>query len=652
MNPTRRPRTSRGFLIAAAVLILCVGLLWGFPPVGVVLSVGAGAILAPWGRGLGERVIVSTVVAAATVAIIFVVLSAGGWSIAPIGWRFLVTFALVVELGCLRVKRSAPVWPTVRLGDGLGLVAATVLLAALAIPYASASLAHTLSTLLTWWDHSSHLPMFSQVMRAGSWNFASLGSDVMFDVYPMLHVSLWSVGEWAGGIGPATPGLDLVQPYVAWYSLTGALVAALLVWSADLIARALTRGDELGLRRRATPWAAALVAVWALFGTLATMIDFAFVNFLLGSALTISAVAVGMRSEAATRRLGWFTMPLAAIAVAYLYPPMAGGVAVGVAVMLIVVARSRRDRLWPAIALTIVCLAAAVPAIRIITEPFAGRSAGAIQGGIPFVEVWAGIVLPLAVLVVLLRWRRRVGTPVTVALLGPVLTGTAVALLFAAQSLVSGNPLSDSYYTKKILYGLLLLSLPIGAAMAARLVARVSFTANPARSRRQLAVGLALLTACGVAVVAASVLSTSGTSWLPSGIASLQQRVHSLSQPPTSGLVEITAVRNPSNAPWTTVTYLWPTDDPGKWPHGPIVEAGRTTTGIGSLLTWAHSRAIDATAGNVDADTPVELLSRSLAMHPEMSIRVVVPDADMAADLDLVVAEFGPNRVQVIVAQP
>ena len=639
-------------VVAIVALIACVATLWGVPPVGVALSAGVGVVLAPWGRRLGERVIVSTVVSAATVAVIFVVLSAGGWSIAPPGWRWLITVALLLELGLLRVRRSAPIWPAVRLDDGLGLVASTVVLASLAIPYVNASLAHVLSTLLTWWDHSSHLPMFSQVMRAGSWNFSSLGPDIMFDVYPMLHVSLWSVGEWASGAGPETPGLDLVQPYVAWYSLTGALVAALLVWSAGLVARALTRGDDARVRRSAVPWAAGLVAVWAVLGTLATMVDFAFVNFLLGSSLTIAAVAVSMRSEAATRRLGWFTLPLAAVSVAYLYPPMAGGIAVALVLMLIVVARTRRDRLWPAVGLTLACLVAALPAVRIITEPFAGRSAGAIQGGIPYVEIAAGILVPIVVIVVLLCWRRRVGTMVTLALLCPVVVSSAVAGLFAAQSLASGNPLSDSYYTKKMVYSLLLLSLPIAAAAAARWATRACAAWSGERPGRFAGFLAASFVVSSVVVVGASVLSTSTTSWLPAGIASLQERVHSLAQAPTSGLVEIRAAENPSDAPWTTVTYLWPTDDTGKWPHGPIVEAGRTTTGIASVLTWAHNRAIEDTAGNGDAVTPAGLLSRALADHPEMSIRVVVPDADMASDLAIVAAEFGPDRVQVIVAQP
>ncbi|MSV72421.1 MAG: hypothetical protein F2881_03805, partial [Actinobacteria bacterium] len=65
-----------GRRLATALLVAALLMLWLWPPGGVVACVAAGAIFAPWGRGVGERVIISCVVGMAAVGAVMVVLSA------------------------------------------------------------------------------------------------------------------------------------------------------------------------------------------------------------------------------------------------------------------------------------------------------------------------------------------------------------------------------------------------------------------------------------------------------------------------------------------------------------------------------------------------------------------------------------------------
>ena len=651
----------RGSRVAIASLIVVAVALWLLPPIGMVLTAGFGVVLAPWGRRLGERVILSVLAASALVAAIFVAMTATGWILPPLGWRALLTALLLAEIAALFTRRSAPVWPVVRGDDAAGLVAGTLFLLIYYGVYAFANTEHTLNGLLAWWahgevphDHSSHLPMFHQVMAAQSWDFSALSPDLLFTVYPMLHVSLWSVGEWAAGVDPLTPGLDLVRPYAAWTGLTAALAAAVLAWSAGLATRAFAgKRTDRSIVALAAVLAAATTGLWCLLGSMGSMVDFAAGGYLAAAALTIGAVTVSVRSRAALRRIGWFALPLAGLSVAYVYPTLAAGLVLPGLVVVLALARWRRLMLIGFIALTVACGAVAWPALRAVTDSTKPGPWGTLTGGLPAFEYWPAVVLTALVLItVTLRWRIP-GRLVSVGMVGPLLAAAGMALMFGVESERNGLAFGNSYYTNKMVYSLLLAVVPLATALAAGWAAQ----RMPAVGSQRRTIGIVL--AAVVIFVAVAEVSTltarpgvgGGTLALPAGIAALQARSDAVTRDPVVGDVVVAAARNPSADGFTTVTWI-PVDRSVTGIRSEYVNmfAGRTANGLNNFATKGFERY------NVTVDTilrtkePVASLQFVMRTAPELKLTLVVPDQATADTLAPAVNEFGADRLRVIVA--
>ena len=650
----RRPNAQA---VASVVVMATVLLLWLAPSAGVVATAVVMFTLAPWGRGLGERAVITTVVVSGAIAIQFAAMTATGVVLVPVGWRLLVTGCLLLVGILLWSKRSAPVWPTLDLVDVIGLVVAGSVVALMGIPFLGLSAARTLGVLLKWWDHSSHLPMFSQVLQSRSWSFSTLGDGAFFDRYPMLHVSIWSVGQWLTGDTAVSGGLGLVQPYVAWSVLTTALSAALLVWASGLLGRTVGGGALPQFHRRAIPvFAAAMTGTWCLVGTLTTMADYAFVNFLLAAALCSSAVAVSVRSRAAMTRVGWFVMPLSVVTLAYLYPPVAGGAAVVSIVVLVQVGRHRRDRLIPMIGISAICLIAASPSMKFLSQPFHGRDPGSISGIIPAFEVWFVLLLVPIVIALLVRWRRHIGTSVAFAMALPLLVTSGVAVGFAAQAVASGIALDLSYYTLKIVYALLLIIVPLASALGARVLLMVLAAVT---NRRSLgALGFLLPTAI-FAVVVATLFSVaapprgvlSGTLAIPS-ISELNLRMAARETSLDGGRVTAYAALHASDQHWTTVPIIFPDRGNSLYLSVETIEAARIATGLGSVNTSRGDAALNLIFNAASKRPPLRSLEKLLHSEPTVAIRFVVSSREISNVFLPLLHEFGPRRIQILVATP
>lgn len=650
--------TPAGPAVAVALLLAATALLWILPPLGLVMSLALGPVLAPWGRRLGERVVVSTVVVAGSVAVAFAAAQTLGWSQPPLLWRAALTAALLAEAAVIargsfagvgperHPGRRAPVWPALGWGDAIGLLAGSAVTVAMVGPYLLAPVSSALTALLEGWDHSSHLPMFVQVMHAQGWDVRALSDDVMFGVYPMLHAALWSVGEWTAGVDPQTPGTLLVQPYLAWSGLTAGVAAALLVWSAASAARAIRAGAPVGgqvaapARTRAAALGAAFTATWCLLGTFMLMADFAFTNFLLGAAISVAAVVVAAATSGARERLGWFVLPAATVAVAYLYPPLVAGVALAAAVVLVGLLRARSRASVGMIVVGLVCALATVPSTRFLTEPFQGRAVGDIKGGIPDFEAAPAVLLAGAVVLVLLLALRSQPLITRLALAAPLLGGGLVAAYFASQALRSGLPLHESYYTKKVVYALLVASVPLAMALLASVLAPLLPIPADGRAPRRRA---ALLGAAMVGVVAVAVslvsMATAGISGtaeraalppVPPGAWALADRVEHLRLDSQPGTAQIVAARA-SDPDWVTITVVGPHDVP----------AGRMAAGLGGVLTWRANAVMEAAH-----EGPLEL-QRALEDDPSLRVHVVMVDDSDSPDFRGLVSTFGPDRVRL-----
>ena len=646
--------------LATTVLAAALVMLWLWPPGGVVACVAAGTALAPWGRGIGERVIISCVLGTAAISAVMVLLSATNSVIPPIGWRVMLSAVVLGEIACLYVRRSAPTLPRLQVDDAIGLVAGLVFFLVLFGVYATATTAHTITGLLQWWaggelphDHSSHLPMFLQMMRSGGWA-GTASPDLLFAGYPRLHVAVWSAGEWAAGLGAGTPAVDLVRPYVAWSALTAALAAAVLTWSASIAARALMpRRTGSRTRSVAAGIAGTTTALWCLLGSMGSMFDFAAASFLACAALVVGAVTVSVRSRAAMTRLGWFVLPLAGVVAAYVYLPLAAGLllpalAVGVALW-----RWRRRRLVWFVVVGLVCAALAAPALTAITDSVRNAPWGALTGGLPAFEYWPAVVMAAVATLTLALSSRAAGRLVSLALLGPVLSACAVTLYFLVDSVRAGVTIGDSYYTNKMVYALLLAAVPLTAAVVARWTSLRLAKVPPARQ------GTGLVIALVVIVIAVAEISTvtlrpgvgGGVLTRPAGLAAFEARQSAVTRIPLVGDVVLSAAAHPDSDGHTTVTWI------------PVA---RSVTGYRSEYVnmfagrLAHSLAIGSDIAyeryNVTVDTilrtadPVASLGEVLQAAPDLRLTLVVPDQQVADSLAGVVAKFGPERLRLVIA--
>ena len=655
------PSRDSRIVVAVALLLGSVILLWILPAFGVIAAFGCGMLLAPWGRHLGERAIISTIVGAGLVALLFVVMTATGATIPPLGWRGLLTVLLLAELALLRRARSAPVFPRLRADDALGLGTAAVMFALLFVPYATVTVDRILNGLLEFWargeiahDHSSHLPMFAQTVKAQSWALTGLTSNPFFATYPRLHVAIWSVGEWASGVSPSVPGLELVRPYAAWTALTTALSAAILVWSAALAARGLAgKLTDSRVVRLGAGLAAVVMALWCVLGSLALMSDFSASNYLLGAAAVVGGTTVSVRSRAAMTRVGWFVVPTAALMATYLYTPLAICLIIPGVIVLVTVARYRRNRLWWMLALSLLGGIAALPGIRDVTGANVNGAWGTYTGGLPAFEYRPALVSTVLVLLVLLVQRHRAGNRVTVGLIGPLLATLPMLAFFIVQSLRAGLDAGDSYYANKMVYTLLLASFPLLAAIIGNWVAPRIPAAPPQRRFIALTVTVAVV---ALLIGEMSVLTQrpgigGGLLKAPAGYVALQSRITGVTRPPLIGAVTATATLNPSQPGMNTFAYILPRQTIVESPQEyASLFASRTANALATVATVKYEIANGAQEVLMGTADPAATLAVLMRRAPELRETLVVADQATADSLAPLVKEFGPSRIRVIVA--
>ncbi len=447
-------------------------LLWAVPPVGLIAAVVMLALLPPWGRSLTERAVISGVVLAGVVAIVFP--RAGALPITRTTVLLLVSVLLVAMLALRAVPalRSAPI-PRPSVSDVIVLV---LLLAAagwfMAAYVGQSSVSIVSGLFFTGWDNHGHFTTFANtyVEQSGMWSTID-GSTAWNQWYPALQTTLMAMAEqaWSGG---GSDRIALLWPYVQWNAVLFAASLAALAWvGGDMAAR-------IGGRSRAAwtrPLATAFVALFALLGSPALLYNRGFTNFVMGVVLVVVVAWIGARSAHSARTLGWFLVPLGLLAVVALWTPLAIGLVPSGLVVAAALWRYRRGMgiAWLAAAV-VVGGAMAVMQLRAVmgADPEAGagefaQNLGSIDVGMAEFNVGAALAAPVIVVLaaaMLLAQRRR---SLAVAVAGPVLGFFLIAVAFMIAADASGTSRLESYYVLKPLNGVLLAVAPIVAALVA-----------------------------------------------------------------------------------------------------------------------------------------------------------------------------------------
>ena len=272
------------------------------------------------------------------------------------------------------------------------------------------------------------------------------------------------------------PGL--LWPFVQWNAILFALSLAALAWVAgDLAARLGGRDRERWTR----PLATGGFAAFALLGSPALLYNSGFTNFVIGVVVVVVAAYLGARSWRSARTLGWFVVPLAAVAVIGLWTPLALGlVPTGI---FVAIALFRYRRWMGATWLAVTILAAVglgLTQLQAIlgTDPEQSsadisKTFGSVEVGMSSFNAGMAMAAPLIVVLLAVLLIRNRNWPMAVAIAGPVLGAALITLAFVVVTDSAGSSRLQSYYVLKPMNAMLLSVAPIVAALVAVGIARV-----------------------------------------------------------------------------------------------------------------------------------------------------------------------------------
>ena len=502
----------RTWVICAVITLVVIAGVWLLPPVGLVAAAVLLALLPPWGRSIAERAAVSGVVVLGIIAIVFP--RAGATPVTHVSARLLVTLLLLAVLALRLVPRLRGIaLPRVGLVDAIaGLVAvvtgwwAISSTAGRSIPQIVASL------FFSGWDNQGHFTTFANTAVVGSTTWPTGDGSVAWNQwYPSLHTTAWALGQLAGTTTEPTR-MGLVAPYAWWSAMSFAFCLAALTWVAGDLAGRMAAPDR---RRIARPLGAAAFAVFAILGSPAFLFNGGFTNFVMGVTVVVLVSYLSARSLRSAQLLGWFLVPLGALAVIGLWTPLVLGI---VPAGVVVAVALWRLRWWVSVAWLVataviaVVVAVTQSAAILGVEPGAKQadfstSLGAVSTGmVPF-----NLALALASpVIVLLAAALLIGSKrgrLAVAVAGPVLGCILIAAYFARSADAAGISRLHAYYVLKPLDGALIAACVLIAGLAGLTVSR-AMTALPKRAGW---IGAAL-----AGVVAVSLFGYFGTS--PDGL--------------------------------------------------------------------------------------------------------------------------------------
>lgn len=463
-------------LVCVIAVAASLALLWAVPAVGFIASAVMIVLVLPWGRSLGERMVIAGVLLLGIVAIVFP--RDSSMPLTAVSSRLFVSAVLVITLvlALERARRSdANLLPKV---TGLDAIVIALFAIAAAWPisaYLGASPQQVLSALyFGGWDNASHFIAFANTYLQEGTRWTTIDGSLAWNQwYPSLHTTVFSLAQQAAGIG----GLSregLLFPYAVWTSVGFAASMAALTWIAGDLAR---RWIAPIVGKRGVGFAAAAAgfatAAWALLGSPQSLLNAGFLNFLMGVALVASASYLTTRSWTSARTLGWLLIPLAVVAVIGLWTPLALVLLPAGVVTLIALWRWNTSAAiaWTlanivvAAFLTWTQLSAVIAIEDASNVSEFGEHIGRVGTGMTPFNVSAALAAPIIGIAVAVILRKR--TPLPVAVTAPGVAAIVLAGLFAIGTIAAYNSLIRSYYVLKALDAGLLATAPILAAAIA-----------------------------------------------------------------------------------------------------------------------------------------------------------------------------------------
>jgi hypothetical protein len=466
--------TTKSLVIVNAAALIAIVALIAVPSVGLVLVALALIVLPPWGRTYSERAVISGVVLVGVIAIIFP--RAGAIALDRVSASALFGGLLVLAM-LLRVIPSVRSRGMPKL-NGVDVVAglATVLVAAVPIKtYFGLTSEQAISSLFqTGWDNQGHfVPFANTVMQGGSQWVTADGSVAWNQWYPAVHTNLWSLAQVL--VGTDTPDrISLVIPYALWVALSFAACVGVFTWIAGDLATVLARKAKLGKKGvvAAGIFAALGVALFGIFGSIQYLYSAGFTNFVMAVAVVAATTYLSAKEPV---RLGWFILPLGALATVGLWTPL---VIALVPAGIVIAIKLIRTRIWWGIIWLVGVSAVALITLISQTEAVLGASESESASG--FTETLSsvgvgmtGFNLTLAIFAPLIAvfigigmWGRGLRV-LAILMSAPVILSAGLAVIFAVGADATGVSRLTSYYVLKSLNASLLLLIPLLMAVGA-----------------------------------------------------------------------------------------------------------------------------------------------------------------------------------------
>jgi len=460
--------------ILAATTAVAIALLWVAPIIGLIAIAILLIVIPPWGKTYAERAVISSIVILGAAAIIFP--RAGSTPVDAFTARsFLSALAIIaVVLYFIPQMKNTPL-PKPRITDAALVVLAAGLTYWLIAAYLGASSQEMVSGLFfSGWDNQGHFTTFANTYTANSTTWPTTDGSIAWNQwYPSLHTTMWALLEYAGG-STGLGRVELLFPYIQWNALTFALSVTALAWVAsDLAGRWAKNHTSKRAAQTATLLAAAATGAWVFLGSPQFLYNSGFTNFVMGIAVVTTASYLSVRTMKSARTLGWFLVPLAAIAAIALWTPLAitlipAGVIVAIALI----------RFKPAVGITWLVANAIVGGVlawqqgRAILAAEDGASAnefaetiGAVGTGMAPFNIAAAIAAPFLAIAVAVALRHN--RPLAYGIAAPSVFTGLLALAFVPGTDAAGVSRIQSYYVLKALDASLLATAPLLAAAAA-----------------------------------------------------------------------------------------------------------------------------------------------------------------------------------------
>lgn len=460
--------------IFAAAMAVGIALLWLAPIIGLIAIALLLVIVPPWGRTYAERAVISGIVILGSAAIIFP--RAGATPVDAFTARsFLSALAIIsVVLYLIPQLKNTPL-PKPRIIDA----ALLTLIAGFTYWLVSAFLGVSSQQLLSGlffsgWDNHGHFTTFANTYVAQSTTWPTTDGSIAWNQwYPSLHTTTWALLEFAGG-STGLGRVELLFPYIQWSALTFVLSMAALAWVAsDLAARWAREHTSRRSAHVAAFLAVLATGTWILLGSPQMLFNSGFTNFVMGVAVVTTASYLLVRSTTSARTLGWFLVPLAAIAAIGLWTPLAIAlIPAGVIVAISLV------RWKPAIGVAWIVANAIVGGVLAWQQGSAilaaedgasanefAESIGAVGTGMAPFNIAAGIAAPFLALAIAIALRHH--RPLAFGIAAPSILIGLLAVAFIPGTDAAGVSRIQSYYVLKSLDAALLATAPLLAAAAA-----------------------------------------------------------------------------------------------------------------------------------------------------------------------------------------